>query len=552
MLTSIRKKTNDLPPNITDDRLPMIDGAMQDYPLTLDRFLDHAAKWHPQAEVVTAQEDGAITRIGYAALRERGLRVSAALADFGVEFGDRVATLARNTQAHMEVWYAIMGMGAVCHTLNPRLTAAQLGAMVAQAGCRVLVASAELAPLARQIAERAPRIERIAIIDGGVDDTQGAGERLRILTLEQAMPMTPGAATWGGFDERSPSGLCFTSGTTGAPKGVTYTHRSSFLHTLRVLQADTLGVTALDCVLAAVPMFHANAWGLPFAVPAVGAKLVLPGRHMDGASLARLAGSEGVSIAVGVPTVWLGLIEHLDATGGKLPSLRRIVVGGSPMPPALMDRLERQLGVTVQTSWGMTELSPTGTISSPGDPKRSAFVSGRPAIGIDLLLTDPAGQALPEQRDVEGRLWVRGASVIERYFGDERPATDADGWFDTGDLARIDGAGNLIITGRAKDLVKSGGEWINPAEIEAIVGSLPEVSLAAVIGRPDPKWGERPILLVEMREPGAVSDDALLSSLRGKVAPWWIPDAVIQLDKMPLSPTGKIDKLRLRKEYGGS
>ena len=528
----------------------MIDGAMQEFPLTLDKLLDHAAKWHPRAQVVTGRDGGRIDRVSYAELKARSMRVSAVLRDFGVAFGDRVATLAWNTQAHVEVWYAIMGIGAVCHTLNPRLTAEQTAAMLVQSGCRLLVASADLAPLTQQIVARAPQIERVLIIDGPVEAWKGDGTRPTVVALEEAMAAPRAPAAWGGFDERTPSGLCFTSGTTGAPKGVTYTHRSSFLHTLRMLQADVLGITAADSVLTVVPMFHANAWGLPFAVPAVGAKLVLPGRHVDGANLAHLIAAESVTIGVGVPTVWLGLVEHLDATGGELPSLKRILVGGSPLSPALMERLERRLGVSVQTSWGMTELSPLGTMSPPHDPKRSAAVSGRPAVGIDLLLTDAEGRPLPEQRNAEGHLRVRGASVVERYFGEDHPATDAEGWFDTGDLARIDMDGNLLITGRAKDLIKSGGEWINPAEIEAIVGAIPEVALAAVIGRPHPKWGERPILLVELREDQSLSDEAILAPLRGRIASWWIPDAVIRLQNMPLGSTGKIDKARLRAKYG--
>ncbi len=277
---------------------------------------------------------------------------------------------------------------------------------------------------------------------------------------------------------------------------------------------------------------------------------MLPGRQADGASLVRLIQSEDVTIAVGVPTVWLGLVEHLDATGETLPSLKRIVMGGAPLPPALMERVERRLNVTVQTSWGMTELSPSGTVAPPWSPYRSAAQSGRPAIGVDLRLTDAEGQPLPEQREAEGHLHVRGAAVIERYFGEAQPATDADGWFATGDLARIDTAGNLMITGRAKDLIKSGGEWINPAEIEAVVGAIPEVALAAVIGRSDPKWGERPVLLVELRESQTVSDEALLAPLKGRVAPWWIPDEVVRVRNMPLASTGKIDKMRLRKDYG--
>lgn len=527
----------------------MIDGSMQDYPLTLDKFLHHAAKWHPDAEVVTAREGGGIDRIGYAALRDRALAVSSLLTGFGVQPGDRVATLAWNSQAHVEAWYAIMGMGAVCHTLNPRLTAAQLADMVVQSEAKLLIVSADLQPLGRAIAERVPTLALMLVIDGVVD--LPAAGLCAVTALEPLIATAPGNAVWGDFAETTPCGLCFTSGTTGAPKGVTYTHRASFLHTLRCLQADVMAIRATDSVLVVVPMFHANAWGLPFALPAAGGRLVLPGRATDGASLARLIAAAEVTIGVAVPTVWLGVAEHLEATGETLPSLQRIIVGGSPLAPALMERIERVLGVTVQTSWGMTELSPSGTVAPPHDPQRMAAVSGRPAIGVDLLLTDADGVALPQQREVEGHLRVRGAAVVDRYFGQDAPATDGDGWFATGDLARIDAAGNLIITGRAKDLIKSGGEWINPAEIEAMVGALPQVSLAAVIGREDAKWGERPLLLVEMQD-DALSDAELLAPLRGRVASWWIPDAVVRLDAMPLAPTGKIDKNSLRSQYGSA
>ena len=528
----------------------MIDGDTQAFALTLDKFLDHAAKWHPRAEVVTGRQGGRRDRVDYAELARRSRLVSAALRDCGVGIGERVATLAWNTQAHVEVWYAIMGMGAVCHTLNPRLTPAQLAAMARQSEARVLVVSADLVALARQIADLAPSVERLLTIDGAAPGP--AGGAFNESELEPLLARADdGDVVWGAFAETAPCGLCFTSGTTGAPKGVTYTHRSSYLHTLRLLQADVMAITARDSVLAVVPMFHANAWGLPFAAPAAGAKLVLPGRHADGASLAALINAEGVTIAVGVPTVWLGLVEHLEACDGETPTLKRVVVGGAPLPPALMERLETRLGVTVQTSWGMTELSPSGTVAPPDDPSRAAALSGRPAIGVDLLLTDASGRALPEQRGAEGHLRVRGVAVVERYFGESDSVLDADGWFATGDLAKIDVDGNLIITGRAKDLIKSGGEWINPAEIEAMVSTLPEVSLAAVIGRQHPKWGERPILLVQTREQQAISDEALLAPLRDSVAPWWIPDAVIRIPCMPLAPTGKIDKIRLRAEYGG-
>jgi len=424
--------------------------------------------------------------------------------------------------------------------------------MVVKSGARILVASADLVRLAREIAAGAPSIERLIIIDGPADIATETAGALSLGALEPLIGRTHTEMTWGAFPETTPCGLCFTSGTTGLPKGVTYTHRSSYLHTLRVLQADVMAITARDSVLTVVPMFHANAWGMPLMAPAVGAKMVLAGRHTDGASLARLVNDEGVTVAVGVATVWLGLVEHIDAIGGEVPTLERIIVGGAPLPPALMDRIEQRLGVQMQTSWGMTELSPSGTVASRDGPSHSAHLSGRPAIGVDLLLTDAQGVALPQQRGVEGHLRVRGASVIERYFGEEEPATDANGWLPTGDLARIDAVGNLIITGRAKDLIKSGGEWINPAEIEAVVSAHPQVSLAAVIGRQHLKWGERPVLVVQIRGTEPISDEALLAPLHGKVEPWWIPDEIIRVPNMHLSPTGKIDKARLRIEYGGA
>ena len=529
--------------------MSVIHGEMQPYALTLDKFLDHGARWHPDAEVVTARGDGQVDRIGYAGLHARSRKLSSALAGLGIGANDIVATLAWNTQAHLEAWFALMGMGAVCHTLNPRLSEAHLVAMLAQSRARALVVSADLAPLARRIAAKSDALERVLSIDGEVDEDNGV---IRIEPLEPMIDAAQGDVPWGGFDEHAPCGLCFTSGTTGAPKGVTYTHRGIFLHTLRNLQADTMALSMRERVLLAVPMFHANGWGVPFAAPACGAHLVLPGRQLDGASLAALINGEAVTVAIGVATVWLALAEHLEQTGGQTPTLERVIVGGAPIAPALMQRIEQRLGVSVQTSWGMTELSPTGTVAPPHDPGRAAHQSGRPAIGVDLLLTDSAGVALPEQRDTEGYLRVRGASTVQRYFGDTRPAVDAQGWFDTGDLARIDAAGNLVITGRAKDLIKSGGEWINPAEIEEIVGELPEVSLAAVIGRQDMKWGERPVLLVETRGDGGPSDAALMDALRGRVASWWLPDEVIRIERMPLAATGKIDRMRLRAEFGGA
>jgi fatty-acyl-CoA synthase len=428
----------------------MLDGSMQPFGLTLDKFLAHAAKWHPRREVVTCRDGLEIERISYSDLYERANRISGVLHGLGIRPGDRVATLAWNTRAHLETLYAIVGMGAICHTLNPRLSAQQSGDMLVQSQAPVLIVSADLWPLAAQILASGVPSKMALIIDG----TAHAAGSISAQHLEPLLISAPQGPTWGGFDEHSPSGLCFTSGTTGPPKGVTYTHRASFLHTLRVLQSDVMAISGRDTVLAVVPMFHANAWGLPFAAPAVGAKLVLNGRHADGPTLEHLINAEGVTVAVGIPTVWLGLVEHLETTGRKVPTLERVIVGGAPLPQALMDRIETCLGARIQTSWGMTELSPSGTVSTSYEPSRSAVLSGRPAIGVDLLLTDSAGVPLPQQRGTEGHLRVRGASVIERYFGEKQLATDAAGWFPTGDLARLDDDGNLTITGRSKDLIK--------------------------------------------------------------------------------------------------
>jgi fatty-acyl-CoA synthase len=516
---------------------------MQSYDLTVDKFLDHAAKWWGTREVVTAEAG----RIGYAALRERSNRLSGALKALGLRFGDRVGTLAWNTQHHVEVYYGTMGAGFVCHTLNPRLAISNLAAMVNEAEDRVLMIGAGLSDMARALVHRCPGVETVVFLDGDEPDWRMEGDR-RSFAFETLLAKYGAKTDWGGFDENTAAGLCYTSGTTGAPKGVLYTHRSNYLHTLRSLQADSVALTPADSVLVAVPLFHVNGWGFSFAGPAVGAKLVLPGRHTDGARLARLIREENVTLAAGIQTVWLGLLDHLDATGEEVPSLQRVIIGGSRCPDALIRRMEERLKARVQTSWGMTELSPLGTIAPAQGPGR-AVASGRAPVGLDLKLTDAAGKTLPQQRNVTGHLKVKGASVVDRYFKATQSALDSEGYFDTGDLAMIDDEGNLTITGRSKDLIKSGGEWINPGEIESIVGRLPGVGQVAVIGRADPKWGERPILIVEPQKSHTLDEGALLDALRGVVADWWIPDEVIQVTNMPLAATGKIDKNRLCAEY---
>jgi fatty-acyl-CoA synthase len=537
---------------------------MQTYSLTVDKFLDHAAKWSPDSQVVTAGGG----RIGYAGLRDRAVRLSGALAHLGLGLGDRIATLAWNTQHHVELYYAAMGAGLVCHTLNPRVTAAHLAAMINEAEDRVLALAANLAPMADALLPLCPGLEHIVLMDGAEGlDTSAWRASVQVWELEALLADHGRAVTWGGFPEETPAGLCYTSGTTGRPKGVLYTHRSNYLHTLRALQADAVALTASDVLLVAVPMFHANGWGMPFAAPAVGATMVLPGRATDGASLTRLLQDEAVTVATGVQTVWQGVLDHLDKVGGETPALERVIIGGSACPDSLIRRMEDRFGARVQTSWGMTELSPVGTIAPPRAPARAANgkaangkaaadgdddqtrSSGRPPMGLDLKLTDAEGVTLAQQRGPIGHLKVKGASVVDRYFKAETDALDAEGYFDTGDLARLDEGGNLIICGRSKDLIKSGGEWINPAEIEDIIGRHPAVGQAAVIGREDARWGERPLLIVEMRQGRAMDAATLLGALRGKVADWWIPEQIVEIGAMPLAATGKIDKNQLRAHY---
>lgn len=517
---------------------------MQDYYLTVDKFLDHAAKWFSAVDTVEAGEG----RLSYAVMRERSNWLSGALLALGAMPGDRVATLAWNTLQHLEAYYAVMGAGMVCHTLNPRMTAAQLAAVIDEAGDRLVFVSSDLMPLFGEVARRCPGIQAAVMLGEG-----GSGGELpssvQLWAYEDLLREHGQAVQWGGFDEQSPAGLCHTSGTTGRPKGVVYTHRGNYLHTLRALQADAMALTAADTVLVAVPMFHANGWGLPFSAPAVGARLVLPGRNSDGASLARLMRDENVTVAVGIHTLWTGVADQLESNGESLPHLERVIIGGSSCPEQLIERIERVLGAQVQTSWGMTELAPLGTIAPLSAPARPQQSSGRAPMGLDLKLVDAAGNTLAEQVGTVGHLRVRGASVIERYFGDNQTALDAEGFFDTGDLAMIDPAGNLTICGRSKDLIKSGGEWINPAEIEAIVGGEPAVSLVAVIGTPDEKWTERPLLVVQPRAGETLDASQLVGVLRDRIASWWMPDRLARVAAMPLTGSGKIDKVRLRADY---
>ncbi len=529
---------------------------MQDWSLTLDRIIDHAARWHGDREIVTRSVEGPVVRTDYARLRRRAKQVSHGLLEAGVKPGDRVATLGWNSDRHLEAWYGAIGIGAVLHTLNPRLFPEQLVYIANHAADEVLFADPACAPLLEEILPQCPTIRRVIFLSESAPATSFAAE-----AFEPWLAGRPEDATWGGFDEYSAAGLCYTSGTTGNPKGVLYGHRSNYIHAMMTLQPDALNLSSRDTVLLIVPMYHANAWGVMYSAPMVGAKLVLPGQRLDGASLHELMESEGVTYSAGVPTIWQMLIAHLKETGGRLSTLKRVTVGGSACPESIIRTLRDDYGVDVIQGWGMTETSPLATVSIPtakvaalSDDEQIAYKlkQGRLVCNLDMKLCDDAGRTLPNDGRTFGRLMIKGPTVASGYYGgDGGDVLDADGFFDTGDVATIDPDGWMQITDRAKDVIKSGGEWISSIDVENIVTGHPKVALAAVIGVSHPKWDERPILLAQLR-PGETADrQELLGFLDGKIARWWMPDDVIFLDEIPLGPTGKIDKKLLRQRLTG-
>ncbi|WP_372784351.1 long-chain-fatty-acid--CoA ligase [Phenylobacterium sp.] len=530
---------------------------MQDWPLTVDRILEHAKALHGRQEVVTRSLEGPIVRTSYAEIYRRAKRCSNLLQHLGVRPGDRVATLAWNTGRHLETWYGIMGIGAICHTLNPRTFADQQRYIITHAEDKVILVDLPLLPALLALRAHLPSVTHIVVLGDPGSVPEGPG----LHAYESLLAQASEDVAWGGFDENAPAGLCYTSGTTGNPKGVLYSHRSNFLHTFMTLAQDVMGLSARAVVLPIVPMFHANAWGLTFSCPAAGAKMVMPGQRLDGAALQELIETEGVTFAAAVPTVWQGLLDHLRATGAQIGSLRRIMIGGAAAPEALLRAYRDDYGVEVTHAWGMTEVSPVGTVSTATDEiaaldadaqLRFNLKQGRAPLGVELKLKDEAGQALPEDGVQFGRLMVRGPAVARRYFKDEGgEILDEDGYFDTGDMATIDPHGFMQITDRAKDVIKSGGEWISSIEIENIVAGHPKVELCAVVAIPHPKWDERPVLLVKLRADQAATRDDFLDYLQGRIARWWMPDDVVFLSEIPLGPTGKVDKKRLRADLRG-
>lgn len=536
-------------------------GLMQQRSLTVDTLLTHAATWHGAREVVSRSVEGPIVRTTYADIHDRARRVSAALLEWGVVPGDRVGTLAWNTAHHMEVWYGVMGIGAVCHTLNPRLFPQQIAWIASHAADRVVFVDLSFVPILQAILPSLPLLERIVVLTDRAHlpsfDASAAGPLFReFVDLESVIDAHPSNVVWGGFDENTAAALCYTSGTTGDPKGVLYSHRSNYLHTLTALQPDVLGLSARDTILPIVPMFHANAWGVAFAAPAVGAKVVMPGARMDGPAIHELLETEGVTISAAVPTVWQMLLAHLQSTGSRLTTLNRVVIGGAACSEDLLRAFQEDYGVEVIHAWGMTETSPIGTLAhmtadlaaaTPDVQLRHRLKQGRPPIGIDLKLTDDTGARLPHDGRAVGALKVRGPFVAAGYF--RRPdeaILDDEGFFDTGDIATIDPLGFMQITDRAKDVVKSGGEWISSIEIETLAQGHPKAELTAVVGAPHPKWDERPVLIVKLKPGAEATVDEFKAYLEGRIARWWLPDDVVFVDDIPLGATGKIDKKAIR------
>ena len=529
-------------------------GMMQDWPLTVDKILDHAKNWHGAREVVTRSVEGPIVRTTYAAIHDRARRVSNALLAWEIKPGDRVATLAWNTGNHMETWYGIMGIGAVCHTLNPRLFPEQLAYIINHAEDRVIFTDLTFVPLLEAVLPHCPTVERVIVMTDAAHMPQAKLPNAE--AYETVLEQVSSDVVWGGFDEQTACGLCYTSGTTGNPKGVLYSHRSNFIHTLLGLQSTVMGATPSEVILPIVPMFHANAWGIAFGGPAAGAKLVMPGAKMDGASVYELIETEGVTFSAAVPTVWQGLYGHMVENGLKFSTLRKVLIGGSACPEALIRGFQDQFGVEVVHAWGMTETSPIGTIANltpelkakPYDEQMAwRLKQGTPPLGVELKIKNYGGQEMPHDGKTFGRVMVKGPTVAGAYFkGEGGDILDHEGFFDTGDIASVDAYGFMQITDRAKDVIKSGGEWISSIDIENIAVGHPKVVLAAVIGAAHPKWDERPVLLVKLKDGEAEDKQEHLDFLQGKIAKWWMPDDVVFVDDIPLGATGKIDKKTLR------
>jgi 3-(methylthio)propionyl---CoA ligase len=537
-------------------------GLMQDQPLLISDLIEFAARHHADAEIVSRRIEGDIHRSTYAQAAARARQVAGALDRLGLAPSERVGTLAWNGYRHFELYYGVSGSGRVVHTLNPRLAPEQVVWIANHAGDKVLCFDMTFLPLIKAVWSKCTTVEHwIALCDADALPADTGVRGLR--SYEEWIGREPTHYAWPRLDERSASALCYTSGTTGNPKGVLYSHRSTLLHAYAGALPDALAFSARDTILPVVPMFHVNAWGIPYGAAMTGMKLVFPGAALDGKSVYELMEAERVTVSAGVPTVWLMLLNHMKASGLKFSTMKRTVIGGSACPPAMITSFRDDYGVTVLHAWGMTEMSPLGTVcnlklkhlSGSKDEQLAVQVKqGRAVFGVELKIVDPAGKALPWDGQTSGDLLVKGPWITSSYFKGEGGDPLVDGWFPTGDVAAIDADGFVSITDRSKDVIKSGGEWISSIDIENVAMAHPAVAMAACIAVPHPKWDERPLLVV-VKKPGAeVSRDALLAHFEGQVADdkmsrWQVPDDVVFVDAIPLGATGKMQKNKLREQF---
>ncbi|MEQ1490535.1 MAG: long-chain-fatty-acid--CoA ligase [Terricaulis sp.] len=534
---------------------------MQNWPLTVDRILDHANNAFPHREVVTRSVEGLLRRTTYGAVYRRAKQVTNALRERSITVGDRIATLAWNTERHLEAWYGTMCMGAVLHTVNPRLFPEQIAWIINHAEDKILFFDTTFTPIVEKIA---PLLKSVQLYVALTDRANLPQSSLPLVAYEDFIGGQSEEAQWGGFDENTACGLCYTSGTTGDPKGVLYSHRSNVLHAMAANQTDVFGCGAADSVMPIVPMFHANAWAIAFVAPMCGAKLVMPGAKLDGPSVYELLENEKVTFTAAVPTVWQGLLVYLRENNLKPTTLKRVAIGGSAVPELVLRAFEEDYGVEVIHAWGMTEMSPIGTTGKllpdhyaqdHESQIRAKMKQGRVPFTVEMKIVDDEGKRVAHDGKAFGRLMVRGPSVARAYFknagakNEKGECLETCGFFDTGDVATIDPLGIMHITDRAKDVIKSGGEWISSIDIENIAMGADGVANAAVIGVLHPKWDERPLLIIQPKPGANPSKEAILKFLEGKIAKWWTPDDVQFVEAIPLGATGKINKLALREQF---
>ncbi|HTN66438.1 MAG TPA: 3-(methylthio)propionyl-CoA ligase [Burkholderiaceae bacterium] len=532
-------------------------GQMMDQPLLISSIIQHADRYFGDNEIVSRRVEGDIHRYTYRDCHRRSRQLANALANLGVKIGERVATLAWNGYRHMEAYYAVSGSGAVLHTINPRLHPEQMAYIVNHAEDQYLFFDMTFLPLVEAIAAHCKTTKGfIAMCDRA--HMPQSSKIANLLCYEELIEASSDVYEWPLFDENSASSLCYTSGTTGNPKGALYSHRSTVLHSYASTMPDALNVSARDAVLPVVPMFHVNAWGLPYSVPLTGAKMVFPGPALDGKSIYELFEQEQVTMSAGVPTVWLGLLTYVGQNNLRFSSFKRTVIGGSACPPAMMKTFRNQYGVEVVHAWGMTEMSPLGTAGTLqskhlklSSEAQQALLEkqGHAIYGVDMKIVDDAGKELPWDGKTYGNLLVKGPWVIRSYFKGEGGEVLQDGWFPTGDVATIDADGYMQITDRSKDVIKSGGEWIGTIDLENIAMAHPAVLQAACIGIPHPKWDERPLLVVVKRPDATVSKEELILFYEGKIAKWWTPDDVTFVDALPIGATGKVLKNKMREQF---